>query len=414
MTAPTATLNATGCSYTKESYVFARVSQCGCTISADSPSVTEKINLLGLDRSALQAFLAELGEKPFRTNQLIQWIHQMRVNDFSAMSNLSRSLREKLQAGACIQLPQIAWEKVSNDGTHKWLLRLADGNSVETVFIPEAKRGTLCISSQVGCALDCRFCSTGKQGFSRNLTIAEILGQLQVALRRLAETQGHTHPYITNVVFMGMGEPLLNFDNVVPAMNLMMDDMAYGLSKYRVTLSTSGVIPAMLRLKAESPVALAVSLHASNDALRNILVPLNKKYPLKELMTVCRDYFQGQSKRVVTFEYVMLKDINDSPQHAMELVTLLRTVPCKLNLIPFNPFPFTEYACSPMKNMRAFQKIVQEGGIHTTVRKTRGDDIDAACGQLVGKFQDRTRRNVKWLKQQKKDQKTNTYDKRKL
>lgn len=363
----------------------------------------EKINLLGLDRPAMQDFLATLGEKPFRANQLIKWIHQVRIDDFSAMTNLSQSLREKLQARTCLLLPEIAWEKISSDGTHKWLLRLADGNSVEMVFIPETKRGTLCISSQVGCALDCRFCSTGKQGFSRNLSMAEILGQLQVALRRLNIYQKSERPVITNVVFMGMGEPLLNFDQVVPAMDLMMDDMAYGLSKYRVTLSTSGVIPAMLRLKAESPAALAVSLHAPNDALRNILVPLNKKYPLKELMSVCRDYFHGQNKRVVTFEYVMLKGINDSAEHAKELIELLRTVPCKLNLIPFNPFPLTEYLCSPMDDIRAFQKIVQTSGIHTTVRKTRGDDIDAACGQLVGQFQDRTRRNVRWLKNQVKE-----------
>lgn len=367
-------------------------------MSNNSPT---KTNLFGLDRPALQNFLAELGEKPFRANQIIQWIHQIRIDDFSAMTNLSQSLRDKLQTHACLELPEIAWEKISNDGTHKWLLRLAGGNSVEMVFIPETNRGTLCISSQVGCALDCRFCSTGKQGFSRNLSMAEILGQLQVALRRLNIYPKTTRPVITNVVLMGMGEPLLNFDQVVPAMNLMMDDMAYGLSKYRVTLSTSGVIPAMLRLKAESPVALAVSLHAPRNDLRNILVPINKKYPLEELMPVCRDYFQGQKKRVVTFEYVMLKGVNDKPEDAKELVELLRTVPCKLNLIPFNPFPLTEYVCSPMDDIRAFQKIVQNSGIHTTIRKTRGDDIDAACGQLVGKFKDRTQRNVRWLKKQK-------------
>jgi 23S rRNA (adenine2503-C2)-methyltransferase len=361
---------------------------------------SDKINLLNLTRPALQDFLAALGEKPFRANQLIQWVHQNRCDDFSAMSNISKSLREKLQEQACIQLPQIATEKVSSDGTHKWLLRLMDGNSVEMVFIPETKRGTLCISSQVGCALDCRFCSTGKQGFSRNLNLGEILGQLQVAQRRLQIYKQSERPVITNIVFMGMGEPLLNFDQVVPAMDLMMDDMAYGLSKYRVTLSTSGVIPAMLRLKQESPAALAVSLHAPNDALRNILVPINKKYPLKELMPVCRDYFQGHAKRVVTFEYVMLKGVNDTPEIAQELVELLRNVPCKLNLIPFNPFPLTEYECSSMETIRTFQKIVQTSGIHTTVRKTRGEDIDAACGQLVGKFQDRTTRNVRWLKNQ--------------
>lgn len=367
-------------------------------MSLVSHATTEKLNLLGLDRPALHAFLATLGEKPFRADQILKWVHQQRIDDIDVMTNLSKTLRDKLRESTCIQLPEIIWEKVSNDGTHKWLLRLTGGNSIEMVFIPEKRRGTLCISSQVGCALDCRFCSTGKQGFSRNLTMAEIIGQLQLAIRRLSHLQtDHAKPVITNVVFMGMGEPLLNYDNVIPAMNLMMDDNAYGLSKYRVTLSTSGMIPAMLQLKAASPAALAVSLHAPNDALRNVLVPLNKKYPLRELMAVCRDYFAGHAKRVVTFEYVMLNGINDSAQHAKELVDLLRQVPCKLNLIPFNPFPLTEYTCSPMETIREFQKIVQTSGIHTTIRKTRGDDIDAACGQLVGKFQDRTSRNARWL-----------------
>lgn len=359
--------------------------------------VSEKINLLGLDRSALQTFLSTLGEKPFRADQILKWVHQCRIDDVALMTNLSKALREKLQQHTYIQLPEIIWEKISTDGTHKWLLRVAGGNSVEMVFIPEKRRGTLCISSQVGCVLDCSFCSTGKQGFSRNLTQAEIVGQLQLALRRLAHLQTDERPIITNVVFMGMGEPLLNYDNVIPAMNVMMDDMAYGLSKYRVTLSTSGMIPAMLRLKADSPAALAVSLHAPNNDLRNTLVPLNKKYPLQELMPVCRDYFQGHGKRVVTFEYVMLDGVNDSLQHAKELVELLRTVPCKLNLIPFNPFPLTQYQCSPMETIRVFQNFVQTHGIHTTIRKTRGSDIDAACGQLVGKFQDRTTRNARWL-----------------
>lgn len=376
-----------------------------------------KINLLGLDRAGMQDLLTSLGEKPFRADQLLKWVHANRVDDFSTMSNLSKALREKLQQTACIELPEIIWEKVARDGTHKWLLRLAGGGSaVEMVFIPEKRRGTLCISSQVGCALDCSFCSTGKQGFSRNLSMAEIIGQLQLAQRRLARyqpehpesaallaEQNWPYPYemiITNVVFMGMGEPLLNFDNVVPAMNLMMDDMAYGLSKYRVTLSTSGVVPTMLRLKKASEAALAVSLHAPNDALRNKLVPINKKYPLEQLMEVCRDYFKGHNKRVVTFEYVMLKDINDTPQHAKELIKLLHNVPCKLNLIPFNPFPLTDYECSTPEAIATFQSMVQKSGIHTTVRKTRGDDIDAACGQLVGKFQDRTTRNVRWLKKQ--------------
>lgn len=358
-----------------------------------------RMNLLDLDRAAMQRFFVEeLAEKPFHGDQVLKWLHQAGVTDFAAMSNLSKSLRDKLAERACVQLPEIAWEKASKDGTHKWLLRLADGNSVETVFIPETKRGTLCVSSQVGCALDCRFCSTGKQGFSRNLSVAEIIGQVWIAVRRLAEQgQFGERRAITNVVMMGMGEPLLNFDNVVAAMNLMMEDLAYGLSKYRVTLSTSGLIPAMQHLQAKSEAALAVSLHAPNDELRNILVPINKKYPLKQLMTMCRDYFKQQPKRVVTFEYVMLKGVNDTPEHAAQLAKLLRNVPCKLNLIPFNPFPLTEYQCSLPEVIRQFQTIVQHSGVHVTIRKTRGDDIDAACGQLVGKFQDRTRRNSKWL-----------------
>lgn len=358
----------------------------------------QKINLLGLDRIGLQNFLHTLGEKPFRANQLIQWIHQIQMHDFSEMSNLSRTLRQKLATHACIQLPEIMFEKIAHDGTHKWLLRLEDGNSIETVFIPEARRGTLCVSSQVGCALDCSFCSTGKQGFSRNLQMAEIIGQMQIALKQLGQGSKAIHPIITNVVFMGMGEPLLNFDPVVSAMQMLMDDNAYGLSKYRVTLSTSGVIPEMLRLKAESHAALAVSLHAPNDALRNTLVPLNKKYPLKALMTVCKEYFEAHPKRVVTFEYVMLKNVNDQPEHAKELIALLREVPCKLNLIPFNPFPNSPYACSPWEVILAFQQTLQQAGYHTTIRKTRGDDIDAACGQLVGKFKDKTTRHIRWLK----------------
>ncbi|HVV68043.1 MAG TPA: 23S rRNA (adenine(2503)-C(2))-methyltransferase RlmN [Gammaproteobacteria bacterium] len=361
----------------------------------------QKINLLNFDRAAMARFFAEdLAEKPFRGDQILKWVHQAGVTDFDAMTNISKSLRQKLHERAYVQLPlSIIWEKVSEDGTHKWLLRLEEGNSVEMVFIPEARRGTLCVSSQVGCALDCSFCSTGKQGFSRNLTVAEIIGQLWIAVRRLAAYgKKGERPVITNVVMMGMGEPLLNFDNVVSAMSLMMEDLAYGLSKHRVTLSTSGVIPAMQRLKDVSEAALAVSLHAPNDLLRNTLVPLNKKYPLQELMQACRDYFKNQPKRVVTFEYVMLKGINDTPELARQLADLLRNVPCKLNLIPFNPFPLTEYQCSSFEVIREFQSLLQKSGIHVTIRKTRGDDIDAACGQLVGKFQDRTRRNDRWLK----------------
>lgn len=363
-------------------------------------STSEKINLLNFDRAAMQAYFASLGEKSFRGDQLFQWIHQHGLLDFAQMTNFSKSLRQQLSEQTYIELPEIRLEKVSTDGTHKWLLGLQDNNSVEMVFIPERNRGTLCISSQVGCALDCSFCSTGKQGFSRNLSIAEIIGQVWLAVRRIAVTDPDKRFAVTNVVLMGMGEPLLNFDHVVPAMQIMMDDLAYGLSKYRVTLSTSGLIPAMLKLRQISPSALAVSLHAPNDTLRNVLVPINKKYPLKELMTVCRDYYKNEPKRVVTFEYVMLKDVNDQPEHALELAKLLRSVPCKVNLIPFNPFPLTNYECSPMETIRHFQSLLQQQNILVTIRKTRGDDIDAACGQLVGQFQDRTQRNAKWLKKQ--------------
>ncbi|MDF3054894.1 MAG: rlmN [Gammaproteobacteria bacterium] len=359
-------------------------------------STQEKINLIGLNRVAMREFLASIDEKPFRADQILKWIHHQGMTDFSTMTNISKVLRQKLEERTCIEAPSIAWEKASKDGTYKWLLSFADGNSVEMVFIPETSRGTLCVSSQVGCALDCKFCSTGKQGFSRNLSTAEIIGQVWLAVRRLSEL-GVTQK-ITNIVMMGMGEPLLNFDNVVPAMDLMMEDLAYGLSKHRVTLSTSGVIPAMEKLKEVSQAALAVSLHAPNDEIRSKIVPINKKYPIKQLIAVCRDYFKGQKQRVVMFEYVMLKGVNDQPEHARELAKLLSNVPCKLNLIPFNPFPLSEYECSSPEAITTFQSIIQKKKIHVTIRKTRGDDIDAACGQLIGQFEDRTRRNEKWLK----------------
>lgn len=373
-------------------------SQHAAGTSSEQSSSPQKCNLLGLDRAAMQRYFAELGEKPFRGDQLLKWIHQQGQCDFAAMTNFSKALREHLQQHTCVTLPAIVHEHISDDGTHKWLLRFEDGNCVETVFIPESNRGTLCVSSQVGCALDCSFCSTGKQGFSRNLTVAEIIGQLWLAVRRVAVTKPDQRFAVTNVVLMGMGEPLLNFDTVVSAMSLMMEDLAYGLSKHRVTLSTSGVIPAMLQLKQVSPAALAVSLHAPNDALRNVLVPINKKYPLRELMAVCRNYYEAEPKRVVTFEYVMLRGVNDLPEHAMELAKLVRSVPCKINLIPFNPFPHTQYQCSTPETIRQFQAALQRQGLLVTIRKTRGDDIDAACGQLVGRFQDRTQRNARWLK----------------
>lgn len=357
-----------------------------------------KINLLNFDRQGLQQYFVQLGEKPFRGDQVVKWIHQEGVTDFQAMTNLSKSLRDRLQVEAEIKLPEVAMEKIAQDGCYKWLLRLDDGNCIETVFIPEKTRGTLCISSQVGCALDCSFCATGKQGFSRNLTVAEIIGQLWFAKFRLAQGQPKNHRMITNVVMMGMGEPLLNFDNVVKSMDLMMDDLAHGLSKYRVTLSTSGVIPAMQELRKVSKVALAVSLHAPTDQLRNILVPLNKKYPLQQLMSVCKEYFNGEPKREITFEYVMLEDVNDTLDHAQQLANLMRGIPGKINLIPFNPFPYTQYKCSKVTVISQFQEYLMSKGLNVRVRKTRAPDIDGACGQLRGNFADRTTRNTRWLK----------------
>lgn len=357
-----------------------------------------RVNLLNFNMQAMRDFVSECGEKPFRAQQLMQWIHQVGCRDFSGMTNLGKALRERISEIAEIRLPELVGCQKSEDGTHKWLLKLECGNCIETVFIPESNRGTLCVSSQVGCALNCSFCSTGKQGFNRNLSTAEIIGQLWFAVRELSEQGGHHDKRVTNIVMMGMGEPLLNFDNVVAAMDIMMDDHAYGLSKRRVTLSTSGIIPEMERLKAVSSVSLAVSLHAPNDELRNVLVPINKKYPLKELMDVCKHYFDGEHRRVVTFEYVMLKDVNDSPEHARQLVRLLRDVPSKVNLIPFNPFPLTQYERSPLAAINAFRDILMAKGINTITRKTRGDDIDAACGQLAGQVADRTSRSRRWQK----------------
>lgn len=361
-----------------------------------SPIMTQKINLLDLNTSRMRQFFADLGEKPFRAQQVMQWIHQYGFNSFDQMTNLSKSLRQRLAEVAEIRLPEMVRCQRSSDGTHKWLLKLSCGNSVETVFIPEAKRGTLCVSSQVGCGLNCSFCSTAKQGFNRNLTPAEIIGQVWFAVRELSTHQGEHDKRVTNVVMMGMGEPLLNFDAVVTAMDIMMDDFAYGLSKRRVTLSTSGLIPEMERLRQSSPVALAVSLHAPTDALRNELVPINKKYPLVQLMDICKRYFQDEPRRVVTFEYVMLKGVNDQLEHAHQLIQLLKDVPCKVNLIPFNPFPMTQYERSSQQAIDAFRDRLMAHGINTITRKTRGDDIDAACGQLAGKVEDRTSRSRRW------------------
>jgi 23S rRNA (adenine2503-C2)-methyltransferase len=353
-----------------------------------------KVNLLDLSRQELEAFFVDMGEKAFRASQVMQWIYQFGVEDFSLMSNLSKALRVELSEIAEIRAPEIAVEQVSDDGTCKWLLRLDDGNCIETVFIPESGRGTLCISSQVGCALDCSFCATAQQGFNRNLTTAEIIGQLWIAAKQL-NNHPTTNRVVTNVVLMGMGEPLLNFENVIKAMDLMMDDFSYCLSKRRVTLSTAGVIPAMDRLKEVSDVSLAVSLHAPNDELRNKLVPLNNKYPVRDLIEACKRYASGETRRKITFEYIMLDGVNDSIKHAKELIRLLEGVPAKVNLIPFNPFKNGQYSRSSSDVIDRFRDKLQSSGIVTITRKTRGDDIDAACGQLAGKVTDKTKRSLR-------------------
>ena len=357
------------------------------------------VNLLDFDLDALAAWCGALGEKRFRAVQLFRWIHQKGESDFARMSDLAQSLRDKLAARAVVQPLKVISEQVSTDGTVKWLFDVGGGDAVETVFIPEADRGTLCISSQAGCAVGCRFCSTGHQGFSRNLSTGEIIAQLWFAehqLRhRLKTVQGDR--IISNVVMMGMGEPLQNYSALLPALRVMLDDHGYGLSRRRVTVSTSGVVPMIERLQADCPVALAVSLHAPDDALRDQLVPLNRKYPLVALMAACRAYLAAAPRDFITFEYCMLDGINDSPEQARALIALVQgqgasnRVPCKFNLIPFNPFPASGLTCSPRDRVMAFAKLLQDAGIVTTVRKTRGDDIDAACGQLAGEVQDRTR-----------------------
>jgi 23S rRNA (adenine2503-C2)-methyltransferase len=358
------------------------------------------VNLLDLDAAGLVAYCDSLGEKPFRAKQLQRWIHQFGVDDFDGMTDLAKSLREKLKGRASLDMPAIVRDHVSTDGTRKWLIDVGNSNAVETVYIPEENRGTLCVSSQAGCAVNCRFCSTGKQGFSRNLSTGEIIGQLRMAEFALRASKsgsygvpnnGKADRVVTNVVMMGMGEPLLNYDAVVPAMRLMLDDNAYGLSRRRVTLSTSGVVPMMDRLGADLPVALAVSLHAPIDSLRDMLVPLNKKYPLRELMAACQRYLLVAPRDFITFEYCMLDGVNDTEAHARELVALTRDVPCKFNLIPFNPFPESGLTRSSNEQIKRFAQVLMDAGVVTTVRKTRGDDIDAACGQLAGAVQDRTR-----------------------
>lgn len=357
-------------------------------------------NLLDLDPQALAAFFAERGERPFRAKQVSRWVHQRFVDDVAVMTDLAKPLREALAREANIRGPQVIRDTTAADGTRKWLLDAGNGNAVESVYIPEPDRGTLCVSSQAGCALDCAFCSTGKQGFNRNLTTGEIIGQLWHANRTLLADGittpwiEHGRPPITNVVMMGMGEPLANFDNVVPALALMLDDNAYGLSRRRVTLSTSGLVPLIDRLRDECPVALAVSLHAGNDALRDRLVPINRTHPLAELMAACLRYLERAPRDFVTFEYVMLAGVNDEAHHARELAELVRSVPCKFNLIPFNPFPGTEFHTSSRARIAAFRQLLSDAGLVTTIRKTRGDEIDAACGQLAGQVLDRTKRRL--------------------
>ncbi len=362
-------------------------------------------NLLDFDLEGLTAWFTELGEKPFRARQVFHWIHQSGVTDFVQMTDIAKSLREKLQQHAVVQGPTISYAHTSADGTRKWLFDVGVANGIETVFIPEEDRGTLCVSSQVGCALECTFCSTGRQGFNRNLTVAEIIGQLWVAQHSLKTQPNRTTPNhsageiaerpVSNVVMMGMGEPLANLENVVTALGIMLDDHAYGLSRRRVTVSTSGLVPAMDRLAERCPVALAVSLHAPTDALRDQIVPINKKYPLRELMAACRRYLVHAPRDFITFEYVMLAGVNDAPEQARQLIELTRDVPCKFNLIPFNSFPDSGYEKPRAEPMRVFRQILQDAGLVVTTRKTRGDDIDAACGQLAGKVADKSGRVLK-------------------
>lgn len=346
------------------------------------------INLFDLDRQGMEALFVELGAKPFHGRNLLKWIHKHGVTDFDAMTDLPKALRARLRESTEIRLPEMIFEQPSWDGTTKWVLELSDGQRIETVHIPETERSTLCVSSQVGCALDCSFCSTAQQGFNRNLSVGEIIGQVWYATRELGRAP-------TNVVMMGMGEPLANFDAVVRAMDLMQDDLTYMLAKSRVTLSTSGIVPNIYRLNELSDVSLAVSLHAPNNELRDQLVPINQKYPLEELIPACREYVRNDKRRKITWEYVMLDGVNDTDRHAKQLIRLLEGTPSKVNLIPFNPFPGTEYRSSGPDRIEAFRQRLMRSGLFTVTRKTRGEDIDAACGQLVGRVRDRSRRQLK-------------------
>jgi 23S rRNA (adenine2503-C2)-methyltransferase len=361
-------------------------------------AVTTKTNLLGLSPDELTEFFAGLGEKRFRATQVLKWMHQQGAENFDEMTNISKALREKLNEVAEIREPEVVSQKISKDGTRKWIIRVDGGSSVETVLIPEGDRATLCVSSQAGCSLDCSFCSTGKQGFNRNLSAAEIIGQVRIAIKSFGSMDPAGPRRVTNVVMMGMGEPLMNFSNVVSAIILMMEDNAYGLSKRRVTLSTAGVVPAIDKLREVTDVSLAISLHAPNDELRDVLVPINQRYPIKELFAACHRYLDDlNDRRVITIEYTLMAGVNDQITHAKQLVKLLKTLPCKLNLIPFNPFPNSGYDRPSETAIQTFKDVMLKGGILTTVRRTRGDEIDAACGQLVGQVEDRTRRSQKYI-----------------
>lgn len=370
-------------------------------LDANAAAVAEKTNLMGLSQAKLEAFFETLGEKRFRAAQLLKWIHQLGVTDFDEMTNVSKVLREKLKQVAEIRLPEVLSQHDSTDGTRKFLIKVSGDNVIETVFIPDGERGTLCVSSQVGCSLDCSFCATGKQGFNRDLTAAEIIGQVWIAAKSFGQLTVHGPRKITNVVMMGMGEPLLNFDNVVDSMNLMMHDNCYGISKRRVTLSTSGVVPELDRLGEYTDACLAISLHAPNDALRNELVPINKKYPIAMLLESAQRYIEGlpDNHRKITIEYTLIDHVNDRPEHARELAELLRDVPVKINLIPFNPFNLSNYKRVSNNAMHRFREILQAEDYVVTVRTTRGDDIAAACGQLAGTVNDKTRRSERYRQQ---------------
>ena len=360
-------------------------------------SGNDPVNFFALNQAAMRDYFTGLAESPFRAAQIMKWIYHNGVTDVDSMTNLSKILRQQLKQTIRFDLPQIEAERTSADGTIKWLLRVDDRNCIESVFIPEPDRGTLCISSQVGCALDCSFCATGKQGFNRNLSVAEIIGQLWLANQRLGGFSGERQRVITNVVMMGMGEPLLNYDNVLTAIDLMTDDLGFNLARKRVTLSTSGVVPGIYKLAEASNISLAISLHAANDKLRDLLVPINRKYPIRELMAACKHYSAMHKDEPITFEYVMLQDINDSPEAARQLCACLHGVPAKINLIPFNPFPGSGYTRSAMVTIDRFRDILSNAGYITITRKTRGDDIDAACGQLVGQVLPRALRLQKQL-----------------